>query len=294
MTDATQEVILKELLQDERLEGWVQATSCFVSPGSTVEIVAVVPLASGDLFDRREGLAVYVATTHPDEERSVMPLPLFFKREGDASLAELEDFEALIANTIGRRDFWNYLQEFEAEEVGSSIGIFEPAAVDVAFGLVAGAQHVLAGLRQHDAALADRLAVIVGNAYCVGHLVATWALKEQYEGAAAAGIRVRAGAAKGGQETGKKVTEAAVAWYAPFLTWFEPQVAAENAKRAQPMNQDQLGGFAEGIWPPDGFGSQKVCPARSTLVAAMRWGQKQEPPLFDREPAPRGARKRSQ
>ena len=220
-----------------------------------------------------------------------MPHPLFFKREGDASLAELEDFEALIANTIGRRDFWNYLQEFEAEEVGSSIGIFEPAAVDLAFGLVAGAQHVLAGLRQHDTALADRLGVIVGNAYRAGHLVATWELKEQYEAAADAGIRVREAAVRGGLERGKQVTEDAEAWYVPFLTWLKPRVAAENAKRAQPMNQDQLGEFAEGIWPPEGFGAQKVCPARSTLVAAMRRGQKQG--LFDREPAPRGPRKRS-
>jgi hypothetical protein len=256
--------------------------------------------AAGE-FDRVEYRLAYIEVDQGDGMFTSEEAPLLFERETAFDLRELPDafeYAAQVMRTANYGHagaaFWGDLYTRKYSDGGGpglsakDLGVVHRLELDLKrLKEALGALRIAADDRETLADIFERLAA---GAYSLGRVLRESEL-QVFEPAARRGGRVGDGARAGGKKTGSINTDLAVGWRKPFLAWLQEKVNTANAEGSSPLSGDAVLELAASSWPAAGFAHQQVRPERSTLKAAIEWGSRQRPSLFDRPSAARGRKK---
>ena len=237
---------------DARLEGWVQTDRFFIPPDETAEVDHIETWETGDLFDRIERLVAFVAIESPREERSVFPMPIFFRRLDDDSLRSLDDLQRSLRLTLQTDDLSAFFNSLKTSAEPWPTGLIEPPEMDMAFRSVVAIEGFILELADINPSLASRAAVFFDHAYTAGRSAATLEVKQRYEAAAIRGLDVPRQKRAGGKARGAQQKAEADAWHQPAARWVQSLIDA-HPSGARPLSRWRLAVMICDQWPARGF-----------------------------------------
>ncbi len=275
------EIVLTEA-DDPRLKGWLQTTGLRAPATTRVKVDAVLEPDLVEVYgDQGVPLAESWLCARVSASENDGPFEpwtfVFFERPRVYDLRTLESLAEVFRKALNEPLPTQFDKKSRWSDTWPE---FEPLSTQVIFDQLVALRVNLAEAGERE----DRLTALADKAYALGRMV------RQEEIAARFGAQLfksKAGAVRGGKTTGAVNAKAAETWRRPFAIWLQAEILLD------PISLDEVLERATEEWPSQGFGRQKSCPSREALKTAIRWAEKQNPPLFTRARAKAGRKKSS-